>query len=92
MAACDTLAAHGYEPHREDDTITLANCPFDALARTHTKLVCGMNLAVLNAVAERVGGGRLEAHLDPAPPTAAALCSPPVDVRRLLSSQPEPAS
>ena len=26
-ATCDTLAAHGYEPRREGDSITMANCP-----------------------------------------------------------------
>lgn len=66
MAACETLAAHGYEPRRQGDTITLANCPFDALAREHTELVCGMNLALLDAVADRVGNGRITARLDPA--------------------------
>lgn len=52
-ATCETLAAHGYEPRRQGDTISLANCPFDALARDHTELVCGMNLALLDAVATR---------------------------------------
>ena len=65
-AACAVLTAHGYEPRREDSTITLANCPFDALARDHTELVCGMNLALLGAVADRVGNGTLTARLDPA--------------------------
>jgi len=65
-AACATLTAHGYEPRREAATITLANCPFDALARDHTELVCGMNLALLGAVADRVGDGMLTARLHPA--------------------------
>lgn len=65
-AACAVLTAHGYEPQRSDSTITLANCPFDALARDHTALVCGMNLALLEAVADRVGDGTLTARLDPA--------------------------
>lgn len=67
LAACETLAGHGYEPRRIGNTITLANCPFDSLARNHTELVCGMNLALLDAVAEQVGDGVFEAHLDPAP-------------------------
>lgn len=67
LAACATLADHGYEPRRDGDTITLANCPFDSLARDHTDLVCGMNLALLDAIVARVGGGALEARLDPAP-------------------------
>ena len=65
-AVCAVLTAHGYEPRREGAIITLANCPFDALARDHTELVCGMNLALLGAVADRVGDGTLTARLDPA--------------------------
>lgn len=65
-AACGTLSAHGYEPRRQGDTITMANCPFDALAREHTALVCGMNLALLGALADQVGDGLLGARLDPA--------------------------
>lgn len=65
-AACETLAEHGYAPRREGDTVTLANCPFQALARRHTELVCGMNLALVGALAERGSGGRLAARLDPA--------------------------
>ena len=65
-AVCAVLTAHGYEPRREGAVITLANCPFDALAREHTALVCGMNLALVGAVADRVGSGTLTARLDPA--------------------------
>lgn len=65
-AACAALSAHGYEPRHEDSTITLANCPFDSLARDHTDLVCGMNLALLGAFADQVGDGTLTARLDPA--------------------------
>ena len=64
-AACDALAQEGYEPRRAGKTITLANCPFDALARDHTALVCGMNLALLEAAADRLGDGSLSARLDP---------------------------
>jgi predicted ArsR family transcriptional regulator len=49
-----------------DSSVILVNCPFDALARDHTDLVCGMNLALLGAVADRVGDGTLTARLDPA--------------------------
>jgi len=44
----------------------MANCPFDALARDHTELICGMNLVLVSAVADRVGSGMLTARLDPA--------------------------
>jgi predicted ArsR family transcriptional regulator len=65
-AACDALASHGYEPRVEADTVTLANCPFHALAREHTELVCGMNLALVSAVASNGADDRLTARLDPA--------------------------
>jgi predicted ArsR family transcriptional regulator len=62
---CDALAEQGYEPRRDGGTITMSNCPFDALARTHTALVCGMNLAIMTGVTERVGGSELTARLEP---------------------------
>jgi predicted ArsR family transcriptional regulator len=64
---CDTLAEQGYEPRRDSERITMSNCPFDALARTHTALVCGMNLAIMTAVTDRVGQTVLTARLDPHP-------------------------
>jgi predicted ArsR family transcriptional regulator len=64
-AACATLAAHGYEPRRRHDVITLGNCPFHALAREHTELVCGMNLALLGEMVEHSSDGKLTARLDP---------------------------
>jgi predicted ArsR family transcriptional regulator len=63
--ACDALAEHGYEPRQEDRSIVLANCPFHALAREHTELVCGMNLALVGAVVEQVDARGLTARLDP---------------------------
>ena len=39
---------------------------FDRLAREHTELVCGMNLAMLSGVLTRVDDA-VEARLDPAP-------------------------
>jgi len=63
----DALTDYGYEPRRGGSTITLCNCPFDTLAREHTELVCGMNLAMLAAATDRVGKSGLVARLDPAP-------------------------
>jgi predicted ArsR family transcriptional regulator len=63
-AVCATLARHGYEPRADGSVVTLANCPFHALAQEHTDLVCGMNLALLDEVAS--SSGRLTAQLDPA--------------------------
>ena len=66
-ALVEVLAANGYEPHREERTIWLANCPFDALAAGHRQLVCGMNLDLLRAVAEAAGLAPEAARLDPRP-------------------------
>ena len=62
---CATLTEYGYEPRGDGPRITLANCPFDALAREHVELVCGMNLALIDALAQQVDA-RLTARLDPA--------------------------
>lgn len=66
-ATCETLAACGFEPRRQHGTVTLANCPFHALAAEHTDLVCGMNLALVDALVTRVSEAKLVAELDPDP-------------------------
>jgi predicted ArsR family transcriptional regulator len=66
-AALRVLEAQGYEPRVEDGAITLANCPFHQLARTHTELVCGMNLRLLDGVLDGVGDVGLTARLEPSP-------------------------
>jgi predicted ArsR family transcriptional regulator len=66
-AACQALTEYGYEPRRVDGTIVLTNCPFHALARQHTQLVCGMNLAIMDAITERLREIGLAARLEPAP-------------------------
>ena len=59
------LEDHGFEPREEGDAVTLANCPFHALARRHTRLVCGMNQRLLDGVLEAVPEAGLEARLAP---------------------------
>ena len=61
------LAAHGYEPRVQDDRVVLANCPFHALAREHTALVCGMNLHLITALLDELGRRDVQTRLDPAP-------------------------
>lgn len=61
------LTAHGYEPARRDETITLENCPFHALAEQHRDLVCAMNLDVVDGVLEGAAATHLQARLDPLP-------------------------
>lgn len=59
-----TLAPFGYEP-KVDEDLVLANCPFDRLAGDHRELVCGMNLAFVCCVADRLGCSGVRAQLDP---------------------------
>ena len=66
------LREHGYEPRREDDGVTLGNCPFHALAQDFTELVCGMNLALCEGLSDAVGLDR--AGLRPALEPHAGRC------------------
>ena len=70
-AALDDIAAvldaHGYEPRVQGDQVVLANCPFHALARAHTALVCDMNLYLITALLDELGRRDVVAGLDPAP-------------------------
>ncbi|WP_306232907.1 helix-turn-helix transcriptional regulator [Agrococcus beijingensis] len=75
-AAAAVLAEHGYEPHRTERGIELANCPFHQLSRSHTRLVCGMNEALLTGVTDVVAPGRLRARLDPAPGRCCVVIEP----------------
>jgi predicted ArsR family transcriptional regulator len=61
------LAGCGYEPRVVGEAVVLANCPFDRLARDHTELVCGLNLALVEGVLQGLGCSTLQAVLDPQP-------------------------
>lgn len=61
-----TLQRQGFEPYLDGVVVRLRNCPFHRLAREHTELVCGMNLAMLSGVLTRVDDD-VEARLEPAP-------------------------
>ncbi len=61
------LEENGFEPRTEDGGIALANCPFHRLARSHTELVCGMNLQLIGGVLDGVRAPGLVAHLRPEP-------------------------
>jgi predicted ArsR family transcriptional regulator len=63
----EALATQGFEPRVEEDELTLANCPFDSLARGHTSLVCGLNRWYVQGVADGLGCRAIQARLDPAP-------------------------
>jgi predicted ArsR family transcriptional regulator len=62
------LADNGYEPRTGDDGIVLTNCPFGGLAETHTALVCGMNLDLIDGVLRGLPSTvDAQARLAPAP-------------------------
>ena len=65
-ATRSVLDDEGYETRRDPAGLTLANCPFRALAAEHTALVCGMNLAIMEGLLDRLGRLRHAAVLDPA--------------------------
>ena len=65
-AARGVLDDEGYETHTDPAGLTLGNCPFRALAAEHTDLVCGMNLAIMEGLLERLGRLPYGAVLDPA--------------------------
>ena len=70
-AALAVLDQQGYQPCLEGNEVTLRNCPFHALAQTHTDLVCGMNLALLRGLVDGAGLSGVEAVLQP---SAGACC------------------
>jgi predicted ArsR family transcriptional regulator len=73
-----TLAGDGYEPRVADERLLLDNCPFDRLARDHTELVCGLNLAYVEGVIDGLGCTGLAASLEP----GAARCCVTASVTR----------
>jgi predicted ArsR family transcriptional regulator len=68
-AVLRVLEESGFEPRVDDGGIALVNCPFHRLARTHTELVCGMNLRLIDGVLDGAGQAGLTASLRPAPGT-----------------------
>lgn len=60
------LTEQGFEPRVEGETVLLSNCPFDALAKAHTALVCGLNRAFVQGVADGLGCD-VTACLEPEP-------------------------
>lgn len=61
------LADRGFEPSRVGSALVLRNCPFDALAREHTALVCGVNRDYVGGVLDGLGCDHTAARLDPGP-------------------------
>jgi predicted ArsR family transcriptional regulator len=71
-----SLGRYGYEPRREGPALHLSNCPFHALSEGHRDLVCGMNLSLLEAAVDAMGGGDLEARQDPRPGECCVTLAP----------------
>jgi predicted ArsR family transcriptional regulator len=61
----EVLEENGFEPIEESSgTVRLRNCPFDALAKGHRDLVCGMNLAFMEGVLAGLNASGVRATLD----------------------------
>lgn len=72
----DVLGARGYEPRLEQDgTVVLRNCPFHHLVPRHLQLVCGLNEALLAAVAA-ASKAPVTAVLDPGPGRCCVVLRP----------------
>jgi predicted ArsR family transcriptional regulator len=65
--AIQVLEAYGFEPRIDNGEVSLANCPFHALAQDYTELVCGMNLRLLDGLLDGLADTGLTARLDPSP-------------------------
>ena len=63
--AVNILGRHAYEPRRIGSAVVLANCPFHALARRQTELVCGMNHSLIAGFVRSVAPDLLEVRIDP---------------------------
>lgn len=80
------LAEQGFEPRVQEQTVLLANCPFDVLAQRHTTLVCGLNRAFVQGVADAVGCD-VSACLEPEP----GLCCVKARISPEVSPEVSPA-
>ncbi len=81
----DVLRTHGFEPWHDDDGIVrLRNCPFHRLAAGHPRLVCGMNLALIEGLIAGLGTGGMYPVLDPLPGRCCVVIGvgPPADETR----------
>ena len=85
-AAVETLAGEGFEPsvvaasRSEPAHLELRNCPFDALAKHHRDLTCGMNYAMLAGFVDELGLAGTTARLDPEPNRCCVVVELPRDV------------
>lgn len=61
------LRERGYEPFDDDGVVRMRNCPFHEVAAGHPDTVCGMNLALLEGIADGLGADGLDLALEPEP-------------------------
>jgi predicted ArsR family transcriptional regulator len=66
-ATRQTLDELGFEPRADGTGLLLANCPFHRLAQSHTDLVCGMNLSLIEGLLHALRCPGLRARLAPSP-------------------------
>jgi predicted ArsR family transcriptional regulator len=66
-AVAEVLVNQGFEARVTTDVVELANCPFDALAKKHTALVCGLNQSFVQGVVDGLGCRGITARLEPQP-------------------------
>jgi predicted ArsR family transcriptional regulator len=74
-AVSEVLANNGYEPRVTSGCITLANCPFHSLAQSHTTLVCGMNLHLIDGLLDAMQPTQMHVRLDPSPDRCCVILS-----------------
>lgn len=65
-ATCELLDELGYQPRPDAGGVSLANCPFHALAADYTELVCTMNRELLAGVLDGLGHRGMGACMEPA--------------------------
>jgi predicted ArsR family transcriptional regulator len=81
------LADRGYEPEQPSpETITVRNCPFESVARTSPDLVCSMNRAYVEGVAEGIGSSSVSVRVEPKP----GRCCIVVEASRSTRGGPTP--
>jgi predicted ArsR family transcriptional regulator len=61
------LVERDYQPLMRSGEIRLNNCPFQALVDEHRRLICGMNLALVEGLISGLGAQLVAARIDPPP-------------------------
>jgi predicted ArsR family transcriptional regulator len=71
------LAELGFEPHAAGGRVLLHNCPFHALARRHTELVCGLNHRFVAGIVAGLEAHDVDTHVVPRPGACCVELSTP---------------